>query len=234
MKVEYEQLSLFELFSESMLEPTPATTKKKAEKETKKNHLQILQDGQSVWIVKRGDVLCYRVMGEPDVYDDDTRKYHAKNICWISFWNSEIGKTVFTNPALAYELAEKYIDSHGVIRKEAIQPIEVKAYHFIRSCDEQEMVAFYAILPDGKAYIKNFYTYHHIIDYGSVDKAKKKLEKDFLNNQGFRCENAEELLNPMEHIEFHNMYPCREDVDWDYADEGYSGCIGHDRLFMEH
>ena len=226
MKVEYEQLSLFELFNENMLGPTPFPV------EEPTPHL--LKDGQSVWVVRRGEVFFYKVVGQPYMCEDKTWRYHAKNECWTNFSENEIGLSVFTEESVANELAEIYLTYSDVIRKEDIKPIEVKAYHFIRSCDEREMVAFYAILPDGKAYIKNFYTYHHIIDYGSVDKAKKKLEKDFLNNQGFRCENAEELLNPMEHIEFHNMYPCREDVDWDYADEGYSGCIGHDRLFLEH
>lgn len=206
------QISLFDMAGFLGWEP-----EKKPEPPT------LLTAGQLVWLVKKGDVTEWTFTGENWICGDDgeERGYRLKGECYNCIWNKDIERRAFLEKSQADQRAETYLLTHQVIRKEEIQPIEVKAWSYIRGVDERRMITFYAILPDGKVYIKEFMTFHHIIDYGSVEKARKALEKRFMKQREFEYAEIVEVENPLDVCSFKNMYPCRKEVDWDYAESEY-------------
>lgn len=176
---------------------------------------QILAIGQDVYTVIRGDVREERVTSTFPLERD--RGYHTD----ISIvWNSSLGVDVFLTRAEAGTVATKYLKKHDVILPKDIHPVEVKAWHYIRDVDGRDMVAFYAILDGGRTYIKEFMTYEHIIDFGSVEKARKTMSKNFCEDEFRFC-----YPEPIEGFipDFKKMYKCRQDVKWDWAEAAYSG-----------
>lgn len=144
--------------------------------------------------------------------------------CYGVVATDEIGETVFLDNVDAERKALEYLNSHKVIKPGNMKFIDGKAFSYIRRCDNRKMVSWFAIMDDGKAYIKEFLTFKHIIDYGSVEKAKKMLESKFMKQREFESvDYKEENLSDV--IFLKNMYKCGDGCDWDYAESGYSGCI---------
>ena len=189
----------------------------------------LLEKGQKIYKVVRGEVEEFEVYDEKSWLcgeEKQERGYRLKkDFGYDCTWNKSIGIDVFIEKENAMLKAQEYISTHDVILSESITAIEAKTYSYIRNCDSREMKSFYAILKDGKAYIKNFMTYEHIIDFGSVENARKELRKAFYKQQEFEYYNLQEIdYSPT----FKNMYLCNKKADfvkWNYAEARYSGCI---------
>lgn len=176
---------------------------------------QLLEIGQVIYTVIRGDVREETVVRTFPLERD--RGYHT-DVGVI--WNSSIGADAFFTREEAETVAKKYLKEHEVILPNSIHPVEVRAWHYIRDVDGRDMVAFYSILYDGRTYIKEFTTYDHIIDFGTVEKARAVMAKKFCKDEFRLCRpDLIEGYVPM----YKKMYKCRKGVNWDWAEAAYSG-----------
>ena len=179
----------------------------------------LLNIGKTVYKVIRGDIRELYVFDEKSwICGKGERGYRLKEKdgCYDCTWNRSIGVDTFTDYASAESTALSYISGHDVMIGTEIKADEVTAFRYIRGCDNREMKAFYARIGNGLLYVKEFMTYEHIIS----DNAKNV--KKFMDQQEFKYDQPEQF----EYMpEFKNMYPCRKDVNWLYAESSYSGCI---------
>lgn len=208
------QMSLFDMAEFLGFEP-----------ESKPEPPKLFVEGQIVWLVTKGDVTKWICTGENWICGDngDERGYRLKSVCYNVIWNKDMGRRAFLQMDEAVKKAAEYLLTHQVIRKEEFEPLEVKAWTYLRKVDNRQMYAWYAILPDGKVYMKEFMTYHHIRDFGTVDKARKQMEKQFLKQREFEHDEITEVEDAKSVIHFKNMYKCSDRTDWDYAEAGYNG-----------
>lgn len=181
----------------------------------------LLKAGQEVFLVVKGDVVPYIVLDETWTYEGERgyRLQKPNNGCYNATWNKAIGVTCFVNLESACEVAETYLKGRDVIRAEDINPIKTVAYSYTRACDNKEMIAFYSELNNGMVYIREFMTYHHIVEAGK----KAKAIKQFMEQQEFKHNDVNQIeYEPV----FKNMYRIRQKYDWDYAEAEHSYAIG--------
>ena len=192
-----------------------------AGREVKEEPPVLLQPGQTVYMVKRGDVkkatvlderwLCnetwgYRLQYETGTYD--------------TTWNTSIGLNCFLDMTPAIAKAEKYLNEHEVIRAEDIHIVSTTAYRYIRKSDNYTMTAFYCEMDNGMLYMKEFYTYQHII--ADKKKQKKAIQK-FMEQSQIKDGSAVQIdYAPV----FKNMYRIRQNYEWDYAEAEYTYAVG--------
>jgi hypothetical protein len=177
----------------------------------------LLDIGQKVYKVIRGDVkelyLCdinSWICGGAEKLERGYR-LKEKDGGYDCTWNSKIGVDIFTKHEQAVSVAEEYLKIHDCIRKEDIRAIKTVAYSYIRDIDGRTMTAFYSVLDNGMLYMKEFMTYHHI------RKDNNDIKK-FMDQQEFQYDKPIEIdYSP----NFKNMYPCKNDSDWIYAEASY-------------
>lgn len=177
----------------------------------------LLNVGQTVYKVIRGDVKELYVYNEKSwLYGNNKERGYRlkeKDGGYDCTWNSRIGVDVFTFQSDAFEVAESYLSTCNCIRKENIHAVKTAAYSYVRECDKRTMITFYSILDNGMIYVKEFMTYHHISS--DVNKAIKH----FMDQQEFEyCKPVEIEYQPI----FKNMYQCKNDSGWCYAEAGYN------------
>ena len=180
----------------------------------------LLQAGQTVYKVIKGDIEKYTVLPESWALENGDRGYRLieENGLYNCTWNHSIGVDVFAQYEPACSQAEAFLKTHDVIRTEDIKPVRTVAYSYIRDCDKRTMTAFYSELNNGMVYVKEFMTYHHIFE---ADKKKKAIKK-FMEQKEFEYHSPEQIeYEPR----FKNMYRCKNS-DWDYAEAGYSNAVG--------
>lgn len=181
----------------------------------------LLQPGQTVYMVKRGDVREAKILDETWICNE-TRGYRLQYMTgtYDCVWNTSIDFNCFLDAAPALAKAEKYLATHEVIRTEDIHAVNTVAYQYIRECDGYTMTAFYSELDNGMMYMKEFYTFHHIL----VDKKKqKKALKKFMEQNEIVDGSAVQIdYVPV----FKNMYKIRQQYDWDYAEAEHSYAVG--------
>ena len=182
----------------------------------------LLESGQIIYIVKKGDVRKAKVLDENWVCNEDNRGYRLKydDGCYDCVWNDNIDRVSFKNLKDAQIKAEKFLREHDVIRSEDIHPLNTVAYQYIRECDNRTMTAFYCELDNGMLYLKEFVTYHHII----IDKNKQRNAiKEFMKQNDINNGNAVQIdYEPV----FKNMYRIRQKYDWDYSEAEHSCSTG--------
>lgn len=178
----------------------------------------LLEIGQDIYKVIRGDVIEMYVYDEkPWLCGENERGYRlkVKGGCYDCAWNKSIGVDTFTDKEQAYRVAEEYLKSHECIRKEDIKAIKTIAYSYVRNTDNREMIAFYSVLKNGLMYVKEFMTFHHLVEHNA------KNIKKFMSQQEFEYVEPKQFeYQPI----YKNMYPCRKDVNWLYAEARYTGC----------
>lgn len=180
----------------------------------------LLKAEQEVFLVIKGDVVPYVVLPETWTYEQE-RGYRLQNKkgCYNCTWNTSIGVTCFEEYESAHEAAEAYLKGKDVIRAENIKPVKTVVYSYIREVDDREMIAFYSELDNGMVYIKEFITYHHIVEAGKKAKAIQR----FMEQQEFKHNDVKQIeYEPV----YKNMYRIRQKSDWDYAEAEHSYAIG--------
>lgn len=184
----------------------------------------LLKSGQMVFLVIKGDVEPFVVLDETWICGDvgEERGYRLQRpdgSAYNAIWNSSIGTSCFIDREMAHNIAEAYLSSVDVIRAEDIKPIKTTAYSYVREGDNREMIAFYSELDNGMVYIKEFMTFHHIVEANKKVKAIKKfMEQSEFNNVN---------INQIDYVpSFKNMYRIRQQYDWDYAEAGHSYAVG--------
>lgn len=180
----------------------------------------LLSKGQEVYLVNKADVIKCTVSSETWIYGDCERGYTLiRDVGLYAVTNNnELGETAFTDYEQATQKANVYLKSYdGIILASDIKPIRTVTYSCIRDCDKREMTAFYCDLGNDMYYIKEFMTYHHIIN-------GKKAIKKFMEQQEFKYDKPKEIDGFVPN--FKNMYKCTEQSDWDYAECGYTYAVG--------
>lgn len=180
-----------------------------------------LQPGQRVYVVKKGDVREAKVLDETRIYGSDNhyRLQYTTGTYDVTS-DAEIDKKCFRDMGPAVAKAEKFLATHEVIRAEDIHAVSTVAYQYIRECDGYIMTAFYCELDNGMLYMKEFYTFHHIL----VDKRKqKKALKKFMEQNEIVDGSAVQIeYEPI----FKNMYKIRQAYDWDYTEAEHTYAVG--------
>lgn len=181
----------------------------------------VLNPGQVAYEAYKGEVKEHTVLDEKwyiehlETYGNRTKVDGHYGIVF----NSEIDVKVFSERKQAEELAEKYLQSHDVIRLTDIHPAKTVAYSFYDELLERDSIAFYSELDNGMLYVKEFKTYEHLM----LEKHKKKAIKQFMEQQEFHY-NHPQLIEYSP--KFKNMYCIHAEYDWDYAEAGHSYAVG--------
>ncbi len=181
----------------------------------------VLNPGQVVYETYKGDVKEHAVLDEKwciehlETYGNCTKVDGHYGVVF----DSDVSAKVFLERKQAEELAEKYLQSHDVIRSEDMHPIKTVAYSFYNELLGRDSIAFYSELDNGMLYVNGFITYEHLM----LEKHKKKAIKQFMEQQEFHYNNPQLIkYNP----KFKNMYRIHMKYDWDYAEAGHSYAVG--------
>ena len=187
------------------------------------NHVPqiMLKEGDVVYKVLKGNVCQYTVTEEKSwIFGTDNRGYRLvdKDGIYNVTSNSKLGVDCFRLESDARQIAEQYLDTHDVICAKDIQHGDVIAYSYIRDLDGREMTAFYTDIGNGLLYMKEFMSYHYI-----VENTPKNI-RHFMEQQEFSRPGVHKVnFTPS----FKNMYRSKEPGDsWIYAEAGYSAAIG--------
>lgn len=168
----------------------------------------------------KGDVVSYTITGENWLcHEGKTREYRLQqeNGCYNVVTNDSMD--FYRIQEEAEEAAKKWMNGKDVIPPEKINFSSVDAYQYIRECDGRKMTAFLGVMEDGNLYIKNFYTYHHIIK--DCKKVRKSFQEDIERNANCNIEKIEGYVPKVK-----QMYRCKEGDTWMYAEAEYGGAIG--------
>lgn len=181
-----------------------------------KGDMQIMMYiGQEIFTVVRGDVLRWIVYDNKPWdcggYDVGYRLQSKDGCGYNCTWNHSIGKDTFFEYEQAIEIAETYLNSHDVLRKEKIIAEETMAYRYVRGIDGREITTFYSKIGNGLLYVDDFMTFEHIV------ADSKESITDFMNQLEYYGEDIEKIdYFP----QFKNMYPCNN-KPWKYAESRY-------------
>ena len=187
-----------------------------------------LTDGQPVFRVTRGLIDTFFYKGDNWTVEKNGEIETIYGIQdgygYDSFPKSALGVSYFTTAEEAESKAEQYILEHRndilVIRPEYI--VQTVAWSFIRACDGRKMTAFISELKNGMTYMKDFYTYYHVLDK-KFDKVFKEYTKSF---------NFKQYDNLVKEKDFkpncYMLYACEEGNSWAYAEARYGGCKKYD------
>lgn len=180
-------------------------------------------------LYRRGDLLFQQLKGENIPYtitgetwlfhEDKNRGYRLQqeNGCYSVVTNESID--FYRTEEEAEEAAKEWLKGKDVISPEQILFSSVEAYQYIRKCDGYKMIAFLGVMENGDLYIKNFYTYHHIVK--DSKKERKNFLEDIERNENCKVEKIEGYIP-----EVKRMYRCKDGDTWMYAEARYGGTIG--------
>lgn len=197
----------------------------------------LLGNGNRVYKVSRGEVYEYLVQSNYLVeHAPDERFYtlkQAKGNCFNNCKNSDVEESVFLNKADAEDKARDYLSNHKVWLSSSICLKEAKAFVGERRTDGHKLIAWYGFVPgvlgeeSGLLYLKEPMSYIHAIDFKTEKAARKWLETSFrakIKNYGLtEQESCGSIIKSV------NLYPCDENSDWDWAEDGY-GYLKEGRL----
>lgn len=183
---------------------------------------KLLKEGQTVFLVVKGDVEQYIVLNETWICNNNNRGYRLQHPNYCTYnctWNEEIGKSCFIELDTARNVAEAYLNGKDVVMAETINSIKTVAYSYIRKCDEREMIAFYSELDNGMLYMKEFFSYDYMVEKSKTKQAIKR----FKDQREFAyCDVKQINYVPA----FKNMYRIRQTHNWDYAEARHSYALG--------
>ncbi len=176
----------------------------------------LLHEGDVIYKVLRGEIEEKFVLGENWTYGENKRGYRLKDEDgrYDVTSNSAIGKGYYTDYTEALLEANENMKRYDIILSKSIKPIETIAYHYIREVDKREMIAFYSILDNGMMYAKQFMTFHYMVQYN------KKNINTFMDQSEFAYGVSPQQFNYSP--KYKNMYRCRAEVNWLYAEARYS------------
>lgn len=188
-------------------------------KPDKKEH--ILTSGQVVYKAYKGDTEKHVVTGE-NWYIEHLRTFGNRTKAHGGYdviLDSDIGDKAFFEREKAEQIAEKYLQSHEVIRASEINPAETVAYSYESKVTGKRMIAFYSILDNGMLYVKEFITFEHLQLKEHTEKGIKK----FMEQPDFEYYKPEKIEYAPK---FKNMYRIKCKYDWDYAEARHSYAVG--------
>lgn len=168
----------------------------------------------------KGDVEKYMVTGENwCLSDGKSRGYRLQAENGLHNVVTNDSTDFYRTQEEAEEAARKWLNGKEVISPEQIIFSSVEAYQYIRESDGRKMTAFLGVMESGDLYIKNFYTYHHVIK--DSKKARKSFQEDLDRHANCNIEQIEGYVP-----EVKRMYRCKDGDSWMYAEARYGGSIG--------
>lgn len=168
---------------------------------------RLLSAGQTVYKVVRGDVEECIVGERTWACGEGNRGYDLdKGMAW----NTQIGRSVFTEREPAERVAAQYLSEHEHILGKDIRAARVVAYRYMYF--DREVINFYAVLENGDVYFHYGSMYQHIGKKAEI----KKFEKD--RSEHIESAWYEELSDFQP--EYKTMYKCKRDK-WLYAEAEY-------------
>lgn len=203
----HTQISLFEI----------------AEEEYRKNAEKtipiLLHPGDVVYFLYKGDIKTGVVTDEKSwLHSDNQDRGYSVSLekgGYDCAHNSTLGVSAFTKLEDAEMAANAYIETHEVLLASEMQLSNIQAYGYIRDCDEREMVAYMGELGNGLLYVKGFLTYVHIVK--DTPTARKVFEHEIKCEKKYNPD-----LNSTDFVpKLKNMYPCKEQGIWIYAEARY-------------
>lgn len=168
----------------------------------------------------KGEIIPYTITGETWLFHEDKNRGYRlqqENGCYSVVTNESID--FYRTEEEAEEAAKEWLKGKDVISPEQILFSSVEAYQYIRKCDGYKMIAFLGVMENGDLYIKNFYTYHHIVK--DSKKERKNSLEDIERNENCKVEKIEGYIP-----EVKRMYRCKDGDTWMYAEARYGGTIG--------
>jgi hypothetical protein len=180
-------------------------------KEEPKESPVLLNPGQIVYLVVRGDIEPYKVSDRSWDIQGTNRGYDLFNIESNTHsnvtWNVNINKDTFTDKDSAELKANEYIFNNDCILAKDMYIKELVAYK--HGYLGKEIYNWYAVLENNMIYYHYGGKYDHI---GSTDEIKT-FEED--NSKV----DSTVVYDYIPH--FKNMYKCDTDSNWLYADAHY-------------
>lgn len=180
----------------------------------------VFHEGDEVFVVNKADVKAAIVLeGKPWVVHNGTSYGYRIQYtnCYGVIFNELLNNSVFFSREGAERVAAEYRKENEVLEIEDINFQNFEAYMYRREIDNYPLVAYMAEIENGLLYIKNFYTYQHIV--ADTPKNRKAFAKEIEEEK-----KAHPSLEEFDEIEIKNMYPCHSSGDWLYAEAGYMGC----------
>jgi hypothetical protein len=177
--------------------------------------------GDTVFTVRCGDVEKGVVAQMWELKDDPKEVgYSVRGCSYGCFWNPDIGVSIFRKPMDAVNAAVAFIKTHDCILAKDMQFVERQDFS---GNNYHHTPCVFGVFADGKMYVKDNYTFAHVVDYGDVYSAKEALFKI----------RQKKLLEGEREIEatakLKNVYRCEaqkggKEKPWIYSEAGYD-CI---------
>lgn len=179
----------------------------------------LMHPGDVVYFVHKGDIKTGVVTDEKSwLHSGNKDRGYSVSLeegGYDCAHNSTLGVSAFTKLEDAERAANAYIETHEVLLASEMRLSNIQAYGYIRDCDEREIVAYMGELGNGLLYVKGFLTYVHIVK--DTPAARKVFEHEIKCEEKYHPNLSATNFVP----ELKNMYPCKEQGLWLYAEAEY-------------
>lgn len=141
--------------------------------------------------------------------------------CFMTFWNPDIGETVFTDIETAKRYAKEQQSKYAVIRKENMIPQEVIGYRQIYT-NEKYQEHYLVIMQGNMIYEKTALCYPFLTKY----KSEKELQCDLIKKKKKYISDSYSKYEPAEITPvYEDMYLTR-DYGGRWSNYEYTACHG--------
>ena len=179
----------------------------------------LMHPGDVVYFVHKGDIKTGVVTDEKSwLHSGNKDRGYSVSLeegGYDCAHNSTLGVSAFTKLEDAERAANAYIETHEVLLASEMRLSNIQAYGYIRDCDEREIVAYMGELGNGLLYVKGFLTYVHIVK--DTPTARRDFECKAQTEKKYHPDLSVKDFVP----KLKNMYPCKEQGLWLYAEAEY-------------
>lgn len=174
--------------------------------------------GDTLYLVRKADVECCMVCEKNSwlIHNDSSRGYRIlfKNGCYGVITNESLGVEVFSKKEDALKKAKENASTLDMISADKIQLHVLENYEYYRDSSDYKMRSYMADMGNGFLYIKDFMTYIHVVK--DTPKARKEYQKRIAEKAEYiHIMDSSEVIQPV------NMYKCKNDGEWVYAEARY-------------
>lgn len=214
-----QQLSIFDWLPNLATEVIKNTPLKKIVEEP----VYQLKIGQRVYCLQQADVTEYDI--ESAYMVGEKAYYSAKSPihgCHTVFPENRLTVDVFEDREEAANAVRLFFENHkdkiitAEMLEKSVKEIEVYTYPWK---DDVLRNIFLCKIDDMTYYVKNPFTYKHIVRFKTEKEKNKFLDKFHEETKTYKAMESEEKP------QFVNLYKCSGDTNWDYSEAGYGGIM---------
>lgn len=178
-----------------------------------------MEINDTVFVRDAGDVRAYKIIG---IREYKGSKIYDLKADGVELFNvvedKSYGKRFYDNKSDAISAAIDFIKTHDCLISSKLKFVEEECFSY--KYFGEDKVAFFGIMPNGYLYIDDFMVFTHVINCGSVEKARKYISgyKDKIGKTE-PCSEKPKLKT---------LYRCKDDskkYKWIYSASGYCGVI---------